>query len=421
LQAKYQAVRGTYDILPEEAPLWQEVEQTARAVFTRFHFQEIRTPIFEATDLFTRSIGQTTDIVSKEMYTFLDKKERSITLRPEATVCVVRALIENSKLLQNPLQKLYYVGPMFRYEKPQSGRNRQFHQIGVEALGSTRPGMDAEVIALLCLLLEELGLKGVATEINSVGCMDCRPGYSKKLQVYLNKISKQMCDDCQTRTQKNPLRVFDCKNPTCIVELTGAPVLMGSICTDCKDHFQRLESLLKTVRVPYQVNTRLVRGIDYYTKTTFEMRHKALGAQDAVAAGGRYDNLVKELGGPEVGAVGWALGIERLIMAMKSAGKAQEAPGLDAVIVSLGDDAYRANMGLCQELRKQGFSVAMDHEGKSIKAQMRQADRLKSRLVFIRGDNELKENSIRVKDMTTGKEESRLASDLGQLLSGRAG
>ncbi len=413
----YQAVRGTYDILPDETALWQRIEETARNVFRRFCFREIRTPVFEATELFTRSIGQTTDIVTKEMYTFLDKKDRSITLRPEATVCVVRAMIEHSEMFQNLPQKLYYIGPMFRYEKPQSGRNRQFHQIGVESLGSYQPGMDAEVILLLASLLTELGLKGIKIEINSVGCPQCRPSYSKELKGYLAVLIKQLCEDCQARYEKNPLRVFDCKNAKCIEELKDAPVLLKHICASCSEHFQKLREILDAAKDEYRINERLVRGIDYYTKTTFELRHSALGAQDAIAAGGRYDNLVEELGGPATGAVGFALGVERVAMAMKSAGAQAPTQGIDLFFVSLGLEAYLANMRLCQRLRAEGFSVAMDHEGKSAKAQMRQADKLQTRYVLIRGEKELKSAQVVVKNMTSGEEKAMAESEVMQTLS----
>ena len=418
MQSRYQAIRGTYDILPDEAALWQKIEETSREVFGRFHFGEIRTPVFEATELFTRSIGQATDIVSKEMYTFADKKGRSITLRPEATVCVVRALIEHPETFQNLPQKLYYIGPMFRYEKPQSGRNRQFHQIGVEALGSYQPGMDAEVIVLLLALLEQLGLKGVKTEINSVGCPECRPAYAKALKGFLTGIASALCEDCRERSEKNPLRVFDCKVPACIEKLQGAPVLLDSICGKCAEHFQKLRALLDASKVSYQINKRLVRGIDYYTKTTFELRHSSLGAQDAIAAGGRYDGLVEELGGPPTGAVGFALGVERFAMAMKSAGVAPAAQRIDAFVVSVGPEAYLANTVLCGDLRRQGFTVEIDHEGKSVKAQMRQADKLRVRYALIRGEDELKKGHVAVMHMASGSDQVRPAGEIAQVLSG---
>ena len=417
MQSLYQAIRGTYDILPDEAVSWQKIEQTARDVFRRFCFQEIRTPVFEATELFTRSIGQTTDIVTKEMYTFLDKKARSITLRPEATVCVVRSMIEHAEMFQNLPQRLYYIGPMFRYEKPQSGRNRQFHQIGVEALGSYQPGMDAEVILLLSFLLSSFGLKGVRTEINSVGCPQCRPAYSKELKGYLAVLVKNLCEDCQARYEKNPMRVFDCKNATCIEELKDAPVLLKHICAPCAEHFQKLREILDAAKAEYQMNERLVRGIDYYTKTTFELRHSSLGAQDAIAAGGRYDNLVEELGGPPTGAVGFALGMERVVLAMKNTGALAEASDIEVFVVSLGLEAYLANIAFCQKLRSEGFRVAMDHEGKSMKAQMRLADKMRARHVLIRGEKELKNGVVVLKDMGNGTEQSLGEAQIEQAMA----
>ncbi len=417
MHTQYQAIRGTYDILPDQSARWQRIEREARAVFGCFHFREIRTPVFEATDLFARSIGQTTDIVSKEMYTFPDKKGRSITLRPEATVCVVRAMIEHSEMFQHLPQKLYYMGPMFRYEKPQSGRNRQFHQIGVEAIGSYRPGMDAEVIALVCHLLQSLGVNDVRTEINSVGCPECRPAYGEKLKAHLAERAAELCDDCRVRLEKNPLRVFDCKNPHCAEMVREAPALPDEVCAACAEHFKKLCTCLDAARVAYQINKRLVRGIDYYTKTTFELRHSALGAQDAIAAGGRYDNLVAALGGPATGAVGFALGVERVAMAMQADGGAVvAAEEVDAFVVSPGPEAYLANTALCLDLRRRGFHVEIDHEGKSVKAQMRQADKLRARFVLIRGEKEWKNGSVQVKRMADGNEQTMPESQVQETL-----
>ncbi len=403
MQSRYQAIRGTYDILPGETELWQKMEQTAREVFRHYCFREIRTPVFESTELFTRSIGQGTDIVSKEMYTFLDKKGRSCTLRPEATACVIRALVEHSELLLQALpQKLYYIGPMFRYEKPQSGRNRQFHQIGVEAIGSYQPGMDAEAIALVVALMAAFGLNDVRTEVNSVGCAACRPEYTQRLEGYLEERRGDFCEDCRDRTDKNPLRVFDCKIESCKTHLKQAPLLMTSLCATCKTHFEQVRGFLSAMKVPYKVNERLVRGIDYYTRTTFELRHHALGAQDAIAAGGRYDTLVEELGGPPTGAVGFALGMERVAMALKNAQNVPARATVNAFLVSLGAQAYEANLRLCGILRAKGLVAELDHEGRSLKAQMRHADRLGSEFVLIRGDNELKNGLVQMKDMKTG-------------------
>jgi len=403
---KYAAPRGTKDILPQEAALWQKVENTCREIFALYNYQEIRTPIFESTELFTRSIGQTTDIVSKEMYEFKDRKGRSLTLRPEETAPVVRAALENNLISADQLTKLYYIGPMFRYERPQAGRQRQFHQAGVEVFGSADPMVDAEVVLLNLEILKALGIKDLEVNINSVGCADCRPQFQKKLQAYFKDNLKNLCDDCKRRFEKNPLRILDCKEKDCQKYIEKAPAIVGFLCQDCSGHFKQVNYLLDLAGVKFKDNKRLVRGLDYYTKTTFEIVSGSLGAQNAVSGGGRYDNLVKEFGGKDVPAVGFAVGLERLIELVKS--KIQNPKSKQGVIIyiaTLGEEAKKAGFDLIQQARAQGISADMDYLAKSLKAQMKTADRLGAKFVYIIGEDELKKKTAVLKNMATGKQE----------------
>ncbi|NQT30285.1 MAG: histidine--tRNA ligase, partial [Candidatus Saganbacteria bacterium] len=315
---KYSVPRGTKDILPEETSLWQYLEQTCRQIFDLYNYSEIRTPIFEKTELFTRSIGQTTDIVSKEMYEFKDRKGRSLTLRPEETAPVVRACVENNLISLDKITKLYYIGPMFRYERPQAGRQRQFHQAGVEVFGSADPLVDAEVILLNMQLFDALGLKNLEVDINSVGCKKCRPEYQKKLKTYFKNNIKHMCVECQERFEKNPLRILDCKEVKCQKFVNDAPASIDMLCPECSEHFAKVIEYLKEAGCNFKINNRLVRGLDYYTKTSFEIVSNQLGAQNAVSGGGRYDTLVAELGGKSIPAVGFAIGLERVIEIIKN-------------------------------------------------------------------------------------------------------
>ncbi|HRZ86603.1 MAG TPA: histidine--tRNA ligase [bacterium] len=416
----FQSIKGVSDILPGEVWMWQAVEADARGLFGRFGFREIRTPIFEQTELFTRSIGQTTDIVKKEMYNLVDKKGRSLTLRPEGTAPVIRAYIEHKGALPAQVSKLYYTGPMFRYERPQGGRSRQFHQIGTEIIGGNSPCYDAESINVAYLFFKEIGLGDVVIEINSVGCPECRPRYGEALQSHIRKDLDKYCPDCKERFDRNILRVLDCKVPGDIALLAGAPLVTDHICEHCSDHFSKVKDTLDSLGVPYRLNPKLVRGLDYYTRTVFELRHNALGALDAIGAGGRYDNLTAELGGEPKGAVGFAVGMERIILALKARSAiAEKEFNLDLFMVSIGDAAFKENVALLNSLRTAGFGGDMDYEAKSIKAQMRQADAHKARFALIRGDDELKAGIVTAKDLKAGCEEKVNVGSLAEWLKSK--
>ncbi len=391
------------DVLPPDIYLWQQVERTAAELFSSYGFNEIRTPIAEATNLFTRGIGEGTDIVEKEMYTFEDKGGRSISLRPEGTASVVRCYIENQLHTLPSPQKYYYAGPMFRYERPQSGRYRQFYQIGVEAFGSASPVLDAEVISMLCHFLARLGLTGLNVQINSIGCPTCRPGYIEILRGFLGDRQTDLCSDCRRRYLTNPLRILDCKVDGCAGVRQGAPHVVDHLCSDCSDHFNTLQLLLSHLEIPYTVNHEMVRGLDYYTRTAFEVTSANLGAQNAVAAGGRYDRLVKECGGPDVPAVGFAIGMERIIELMKQTCPAPvRAPAL--YIAVLGERALQRGLGIADTLRNRRIWVETGDYTASLKSQMRKADRLGAGFVFIIGDDELAAGALRWKLLSDGSE-----------------
>ncbi|MFH1362457.1 MAG: histidine--tRNA ligase, partial [bacterium] len=356
---KYSAARGTKDILPQDVALWQKLEETCRKIFALYNYSEIRTPIFESTELFARSIGKTTDIVSKEMYEFKDKKGRSLTLRPEETAPVVRASLENNLISPDSVTKLYYIGPMFRYERPQAGRQRQFHQAGIEVFGSSDPSLDAEVILLNLELFKGLGIKELEVNLNSVGCPACRPNYQKLLKEHFKENIKKMCQDCQTRFEHNPLRILDCKNLNCQQTIEAAPASINTLCDECLDHFNGLLKYLKLAKVAFKINNRLVRGLDYYTKTTFEIVSGKLGAQNAVCGGGRYDNLVQQLGGKSIPAVGFAVGLERIIELIKNDKLCAEGASafggkISLYIATLGEQARGIGFDLLAKLRQDG-------------------------------------------------------------------
>lgn len=402
---KYSAPRGTKDILPTETPLWQRLEQSCREVFKLYNYQEIRTPVFESTELFTRSIGTTTDIVSKEMYEFKDLKGRSLTLRPEETAPVVRAGIENNLIQPDQITKLYYVGPMFRYERPQAGRQRQFHQAGVEVFGSADPLLDVEVVMLNVQLFKTLGLKELAVNLNSVGCKKCRPVYRQKLQDYFKANVGKMCVDCQQRFTANPLRILDCKEAGCQKYIDEAPASVDSLCGECKEHFNTVVKMLDFQNVKFVVNKRLVRGLDYYTRTTFEIVSQSLGAQNAVSGGGRYDTLVEELGGKPTPAVGFAIGLERVIQLMSNEKCQMTNEGrIILYIAALGGEAKKLGFDLMMKLRASGISVDLDYTDKSLKGQLKAADRLAARYVYIIGDEELKKGAGLLKEMLSGQQ-----------------
>ncbi len=389
------AIRGFNDVLPGDTELWRLIEETAYRTFRRYGFSEIKLPIVEKTELFLRSIGETTDIVEKEMYTFADRHGDAITLRPEGTAPAVRAYIEH-KLYTAPVTKLYYTGPMFRYERPQKGRYRQFYQIGAEVLGDDTPGADAETLSMLMELFGSLKVEGAALQINSLGDPVCRPGYKEKLYNYLKEKTGDLCENCLRRIDTNPLRALDCKSPGCIEATRNAPSILDSLCGPCRDHFDRVKYYLRLSGIEPTVNPRMVRGLDYYTRTTFEITaDTGLGSQNAVAAGGRYDNLVTELGGPATPCFGFAIGMERLALLMK--GRLTKEPL--TVFIAMGEEAEKKGIELVRDWRAEGARVFVDYSGTALKNRMKKADRLGADFVVILGDNELKAGEVSLKDM----------------------
>jgi histidyl-tRNA synthetase len=406
---------GTQDLLPGEVEKWQQLEEKARELCRRYHYKEIRTPIFEHTELFVRGVGDTTDIVEKEMYTFQDKGGRSVTLRPEGTAGVVRAYAEN-KLYGDPdISKLYYIGPMFRYERPQAGRYRQFHQFGVEAFGSTDPSLDAEVISLGYAFCKELGLNGVTVEINSVGTPDIRTLYRAKLQEYLRPMLGELCRDCRSRYERNPMRVLDCKVDQ--HRFADAPSVLDYLDDDCRQHFAKVREHLTAMDIPFRVNPRLVRGLDYYTHTAFEFKAAGIGAIDTIGGGGRYNGLVGQVGGPDQPGVGLGLGLERILIVLAAQGVELPAePPLDAYLIGLGDAAEAEATRLAYLLRSAGLLVDKDYTGRKMKAQMKSADRFAARFAVIIGDDELAAGTVSVKTMATGEQISVPIEGLVQYL-----
>jgi len=398
--------RGTKDILPGMSANWQYIEQTMRDICRLYGFKEIRTPVFEHTELFLRGIGETTDIVSKEMYTFVDRGERSLTLRPENTAAVVRSYLEHKLYAESLLTKLFYIGPMFRYDRPQAGRYRQFHQFGVEALGAKGPAIDAEVIMLAVQLLERLGLTDLKLYLNSVGCPECRPVYRTALQEYLREKTENLCTDCQSRFDRNPMRILDCKNPQCGEESKGAPHIVDCLCDDCRTHFEQLKSLLTVAGTPFILNPRLVRGLDYYTKTAFEIQYTPLGSQSAVCGGGRYDGLVAECGGQSTPSIGFAIGIERILLSLEKQGLLPDASNaIDIFIAPIGKETQGIAFQLLCDLRTKGFTADMDFMDRNIKGQMKQANKYPARFVAIIGDDEVVQGKVMLKNMQSGIQE----------------
>ena len=411
---KIKALNGFKDIVPGEIELWQQVEDIARDIFSRFNFTEIRMPILEKTDLFARSIGEATDIVEKEMYTFVDKQ---ITMRPEATASLLRAYIQHGLHVQKPVQRLFTIGPMFRHERPQKGRLRQFHQVDVEVLGTPNPRVDAEVMAMGAMLLENLGVT-VSLEMNSLGCPVCRPGFRETLLSFIEERKDALCDDCKRRSKTNPLRVLDCKSPKCREQVEEAPSIQEHLCEECDDHFTAVQKGLQQLDVTYSLNKFMVRGLDYYTRTTFEFITEDLGAQAAVGAGGRYDGLVEKLGGPKVPGIGFALGMERMVLLLQQK-KGDETGGnaIDIFVAGLGEAASEFAFPLVHALRQKGLLTAMDHEGRSLKSQMKQANKVNARYVLIIGENELEQGQAMLRDMKSQEQqEYPIGSEAGAIL-----
>jgi len=399
---KYKTLKGLQDILPPEISVWHHIENRARNIFERYGYREIRLPIMESTDIFVRSIGETSDIVEKEMYTFQDKGKRSVTLRPEGTASFVRAYVEHHLYNDPSPQKFYYMGPMFRYERPQAFRYRQFYQIGAEAMGVEDPALDAEIISMLSHILGSIGLAGLNFEITSIGCRQCRPDYKNALKKFLGVKLDAFCSDCQRRYDANPLRILDCKVPACREARKGAPPVLDYLCPECKTHFDSLKKHLDLLLVPHTVNPGLVRGLDYYTKTAFEVSSENLGSQSAVAAGGRYDGMVKEFGGPPTPGIGFALGMERIIPLIKDAAVLPEGP--DLLICPLGDRAVAKGLAVAEQLRADGLWIEVNFDGASVRSQMRKANRINAKRVVIMGDDELESNQVTVKNMTDKSE-----------------
>ncbi|MEI6667265.1 MAG: histidine--tRNA ligase [Acidobacteriota bacterium] len=396
------AIRGTHDILPGEVERWQHVEAVARRVFERYGYAEVRTPVIEKEELFSKGTGETTDIVQKEMYAFTDKGGERITLRPEATPSLVRVFVEHSLEQAMAVPKIYLIGPMFRYERPQKGRYRQFHQLDVEVFGVSDPAIDAEILDLAWTLVTDLGISGIELVINSVGCAACRPAFSAALIAALGEDVAKLCADCQRRATTNPLRIFDCKVPQDQPVIDTLPHSVDYLCASCTQHFDTVVKHLGVYGIPYRLSHRLVRGLDYYTRTTFEILGGNIGAQNAILGGGRYDGLVKQLGGPDRVGIGFAAGIERLVLAMpEQAGTANRKP---VFVAAMGETARDAALALLRDLRRAGLEAHMEYEGRSIKSQMKRADRLKAVVALILGDNELASGVVAVKNMKTSEQ-----------------
>ncbi len=416
--------RGTEDVLPKDSKLWQYIENTARRVCELYGYKEIRTPVFEHTELFQRGVGDTTDVVQKEMYTFEDKGGRSITLKPEGTATLVRSYIENSLYANPQPTKLSYIIPCFRYEKPQSGRLREFHQFGIECFGASSPATDAEVISLAYMFLSELNLKGIKLNINSIGCPVCKKEYNQKLRAYFEEYKDQLCPTCLERLEKNPMRIIDCKSEICSKIAEKAPKMVDYLCEECHTHFEDTKEHLDNMGIEYTVNPDIVRGLDYYTKTVFEFVSDCLGAQSTVCGGGRYSGLVEELGGKPADGIGFAAGLERLILVLKAqqgdAAEIESAPQL--FVATMGDAAEKLAQKLIFDLRCAGVHAEQDLCGRSLKAQMKYADKLSAKHSIVIGDDEIANNKAILKDMSTGEttEVSLTAEDICKNIKGEA-
>jgi len=401
---EFTAIKGFKDILPSEIRPWQRLESTARELFRVFGYREIKLPAMERTELFSRSIGQETDIVSKEMYTLFDSRGRGMTLRPEATASVARAYIQNRMYAENPVQKLFLIGPMFRHENPQKGRLRQFHQVDAEIFGDPGPVSDADLIILLMHLFQTLGIGGLSLRLNSLGCPECRKSFREALKGYLSERSSGLCADCRRRSETNPLRVFDCKVPECGELLVAAPSILDHICGECRVHFQDLQDYLSDASIPFSIDPQLVRGLDYYNRTAFEIQTESLGAQNAVAGGGRYDGLVNQLGGPDQPAIGFAVGMERVVALMNEAER-PVFPGPAVFIAALGETARRTALSWVTCLRREGQWVEMDYASRGLKAQMKRADKLGAARTLIVGEDELASGRAKLRNMEKKSQE----------------
>lgn len=399
---QYAKPRGTADILPDQVADWRAIEDEARRLFAIYHYREIRTPIFEHTEVFLRGVGDTTDIVQKEMYTFMDRGDRSLTLRPEGTAGVVRAYVEEKLYGVANTQKFYYFGPMFRYEKPQAGRYRQFHQYGIEVIGSSDPRVDAEVIGLGDHFLRQLGIDTFTLHLNSVGCPVCRASHKAHLIEHLQPIRNELCKDCQSRFEKNPLRILDCKIDHDHPVVMSAPTITDALCDDCAHQFATVQTYLDEMGISYEIDKTMVRGLDYYTQTAFEFKEGSIGAISTILAGGRYNGLIHELGGPELPGIGFAGGVERLLLARAAREETVQAKDqVDVVVVAMGDSAMNISVRVLHELRKAHITADVDYYGRGVKGQLKLADRLSARYVVLIGDDEVSTQSVSVRDLGT--------------------
>ena len=409
-----EAIKGTQDALPKESYKWNYIESVVKDVASKFDFKEIRTPVFEKTELFQRGVGDTTDVVQKEMYTFDDKGGRSITLRPEGTAGAMRSVLEHGLFNEALPIKAFYNTSCYRYEKPQAGRLREFHQFGVECIGAASPTADAEVILLGATVLKRLGLKNISLEINSIGCPECRAKYTQALKEYFSKYNEELCETCISRLDRNPMRILDCKSPVCKKIADDAPVILDYLCDECEEHFNKVKSYLTNVGVEYTINPKIVRGLDYYTKTVFEFITTEIGSQGAVCAGGRYDGLAEELGGPNLPSLGFAMGLERVLILMDKQGcdfPIDATP--DVYIAPMGENAQSEAIKLCNSLREEGFIAITDMSNRGLKAQMKYANKIGAKFSVVIGDNELENKKATLKNMQTSENvEVELPNDL---------
>lgn len=399
------AIKGTKDVLPKEVHKNQYIEATCLDVAEKYGYKEIRTPVFEHTELFQRGVGDTTDVVQKEMYSFDDKGGRNITLRPEGTAGAARSFLENGLCNEALPQKVCYLTSCYRYEKPQAGRLREFHQFGIECFGTQSPLADAEIISLANSIFSELGVKDLNLEINSIGCPTCRAEYHKALKEYFSSRKDELCDTCKDRLERNPMRILDCKSPVCSEIAKDAPVVLDYLCDECKEHFDAVKKYLEAENIEYTINPKIVRGLDYYTKTVFEFVSNSIGAQGTVAGGGRYDGLIEELGGQKTPSLGFGMGLERLMLLMEAQGcEFPESEKPDLFIVALGDKAVLKAVEIAKDMRAEGFSCQYDLNGRGLRAQMKYADKLKAKYTIVLGDNEIDEGTAKLKDMKSGEE-----------------
>lgn len=400
------APKGTKDVLTTEVYKWQYIEQIFRNVCESFGYKEIRTPVFEHTELFERGVGETTDVVQKEMYTFEDKAGRSISLKPEGTAPVVRAFIEH-KLYSGAMPlKFFYITPCYRYERPQAGRLREFHQFGIEVFGSGQPSVDVEVMALVYNFYKILGVEGIELNINNIGCPKCRTEYNLKLREFLKHKLDNLCETCQSRYEKNPMRILDCKNEKCQTEIIDAPLMINHLCDECNDHFEKVKEYLQIAGIEYKIDPKIVRGLDYYTKTAFEFISNEIGSQSTVCGGGRYDKLVEELGGPQTPAVGFGMGMERLLLTLENSGvEVPRVKGLDIFVVTIGEKADKEAFKLLNSLRKHDISADKDYLGRSIKSQFKYSDKQEAEYTIVIGDDEVDKGVVALKNMHTGEQQ----------------